>query len=354
MKSLPKPTHLEIAIDEWKTAQCKLEGVKVSFSWRGDIDEPTVAALVASLPPDPDFVPITLADGRIEWAPGAWKYLRFGKGPPILEAAKHNYEGWAGKGPSSPGARAAQSAEKFTDMIRSFVPDFDNYDKRQQIDYIIRTQNKLAAVRASVEDLVNHLKHATPDRYKAVPRLKDPRAKIKAAVFSDMLKSTRRAGQLLEIAIPPKDEDRHENQTVRKMAKIGRGLLHNYYGVLEYGAIIDRTRKYHQWWKWLNSIEDPREQVYVLLAEAHGTSPELEKRQAAEDGFAEKLGDWVAVVERRLEASETCDRSEDPAEEEDARQTANRLVYQQVNIEETDARFRTALSVLEAPPPSLA
>ena|SRR5918998_6680149 len=102
MKSLPKPTHLEIAIDEWKTAQCKLEGVKVRCSWRGDIDEPTVAALVASLPPDPDFVPITLADGRIEWAPAAWKSLRFGKGTPILEAAKHNYEGWAGKGPFSP------------------------------------------------------------------------------------------------------------------------------------------------------------------------------------------------------------------------------------------------------------
>ena len=356
MKSLSETAYLEIKVDEWKTAQCKVEGINVRLSWGDDIDEPTVAALVASLPPDPDFVPITLAGGRIEWAPAGWKGLRLGKGSPILEAAKLNYDFWAGKGPLSPGARAARSAERFTDMIRPFVPDFDNYDKRQQTDYIIRTQEKIAAVRESVEDLVKHLKYATPDKYKAVPPLKEPVLKVRAAVFSDMLKSTRQAAEILGVPSTKTDKIKHENGRVKTRAKLGRALLHDFYGKSEYEVMIGRMQQYHRWWKWFDSIDDPRKQMYVLLAEVEGTSTEYEVLRATEDGFADKLEEWVGVVERRLSFSESSKQSDSPTETENARQLENQLWHRQKGIEQTDARFEKALSLasLEVPPPSIA
>src|SRR5215213_8074594 len=81
------------------------------------------------------------------------------------------------------------------------------------------------------------------------------------------------------------------------MAKLGRVLLHENYGRSEYEAMIVRMQRYHRWWKWFDSIEDPREQMYVLLAEAQGTSAKDEQLRAAEDGFADTLEEWVGVVE---------------------------------------------------------
>jgi hypothetical protein len=99
--------------------------------------------------------------------------------------------------------------------------------------------------------------------------------------------ATRRAGELLRV--PQRDKTRYENQRIRQMAKLGRALLHDYYGKTEYEAMIDRMQRYHRWWKRFDSIEDPREQMYVLIAEAQGTSTEYEELRAADDGFAKKL-----------------------------------------------------------------
>ena len=364
MASAGVPTRIEIEIDEWGTAQERIEGVIVQVTWRGARDDPTVAALLAALPSStvtiPGFphtslrrlVPIKLLDGRTELAPERWKILRFGKGRPIYEAARENFEAWSGGGSCLEGARKSEIGK----MTRRLVPGFDGYSVKDQIDFMKRTVKKVEAVERSVGGLVKHLEYAKPDTARAANPIKGPTAKVRAAVFSDILNSTQRAGELLGIPVPQKDHDRHENQTVRKRARLARALLHEYYGKSEYEAKIVRMRRYHRWWKRYDAIEDPREQMYVLLAEARGTSMDYEKRLASEDGFGEKLDEWVVVVERRLKADETYQRSEDPAEEEDARRAANQLRYQQQAIQQTDARFEMALSLaeLKAPPPSVA
>jgi hypothetical protein len=364
MESAAGPDRIEIEINEWEAAQERIEGVLVQVTWRGARDDPNVAALLAALPssivvipgfPDTSLrtlVPIKLLDGRTELAPESWKHLRFGKGRPIYEAARKNFEAWSGGGSFLEGARKSEVGR----MTRRLVPGFDDYPVTDQIDFMKRTVKKVETIERSIGDLINHLEYAKPDTAKAARPLKEPTGMVRAAVFSDMLNSTRRAGELLEVPVPRKDQDRHENQTVRKRAKLGRVLLHDYYGKSKYEEMIDRMRRYHRWWKRFDVIEDPTEQMYVLLAEARGTSADHEKRLASEDGFGEKLDAWVAVVERRLKADETYQRSEDPAEEEGARQAANQLWSQQQAIQQTDVRFEMALSLaeLKAPPPSVA
>jgi hypothetical protein len=362
MGSLAKPTHLEISIDEWQAAQEKVGAVNVRVSWRGARNDPILTAVFDGLPSSTLFVrgfpptsilelvPIKLLDGRVELAPKSWKSLRFGKGRPIYELARGDFEAWSGGCSFLNEARLSEIGK----LARRLVPGFDDYPVKAQIDFMGRTAKKVEAVRLSAGDLATHMEYATPHK-KAVPPIKNLQAKIRAAVFSDMMNSTHRAGELL--GVPNKDEGtRYENQLIRKRAELGRGLLYDYFGESEYAAIIECMQRYHRWWKWYGTIEDPKEQMYVLLAEAQGTSADHEKLRASADGFTEKLDEWVAVVERRLSAEKIYQRSDDPVAEENAQQLANQLWYQQKAIEETDARFKTALSLaeLEAPTPSIA
>ena len=331
-------------------------------SWRGARNDPILTAVFDGLPSSTLFVrgfpptnilelvPIKLLDGRVELAPKSWKSLRFGKGRPIYELARGDFEAWSGGCSFLNEARLSEIGK----LASRLVPGFDDYPVKAQIDFMGRTAKKVEAVRQSAGDLATHMEYATPHK-KAVPPIKNLQAKIRAAVFSDMMKSTRRAGELL--GVPNKDEGtRYENQLIRKRAELGRELLHNYYGESEYAAKIECMQRNHRWWKWYGTIGDPKEQMYVLLAEAQGTSADHEKLHASADGFTEKRDEWVAVVERRLSAEEIYQRRDDPAGEEYAQQLANQLWYQQKAIEETDARFKTALSLaeLEAPPPSIA
>src|SRR5215203_3322691 len=260
MKRLPKPVNLEIKIDEWQAAQGNIEAVRVGLSWRKARTDPTLEPLLAALPPTPGFVPIKLSDGRTEMAPRAWKGLRFGKGPPIYESARKHFEAWA----SDDYFERARNSTMVT-MIRRLIPNFDDYPKKAQIDFIERTQNKIDKVRKSVEDLVNHLEYAAPDKGKAIPPIKEPRLNVRAAVFSALM-GTRRAGELL--GVPHSDKPGYyENQAVRKMAAVGRRLLCDHYGSTQFDTKIERMQKYHEWLTWLNS-KAPKEQMYVLLAKA--------------------------------------------------------------------------------------
>jgi hypothetical protein len=222
MRSLPEPAHLEIGVNEWQVAQGKIDGVWVTVDWRGARHDPHLADLLETLP-STDFVPIRLADGRTKLALEGWKGIRFGKGPTIFESARRQYDYWAG----GPADRLAQDRERLTNMIRPYVPNFDDYSDEEQVDFIIRTQEKINAIRDSVEALIAHLEYASPDRRKSLPPLKRPRRNVQAAVFCDMMRSSRRAGELLGIPLPPSDEVRNENQTVRQMAKRGRELLYS-------------------------------------------------------------------------------------------------------------------------------
>lgn len=351
MKSLPRPARLEIEIDEWQAAQEKAEAVSAYFTWRGAREDPIITALFAGLPSGGSLVRINLLDGRTELAPRAWKGLRFGKGPPIYESARVNFEAWSGGRSFLEEARRSEIGK----LIRRLVPDFDSYTHKEQVDFMDRTQNRIEAVWQSAEDLANHLEYARPDTAKAVVPLKEPALKVMAAVFSDMLKSTPRAAEILGVPSTKTDRTKGENGTVKTRAKLGRELLHDYYGKSAYEAMIERMQRYHRWWKWFSSIEDPKEQMYILLAEAHGTSAELEKRRGDKDGFAEKLDEWVTVVESRLEAQEMSFEGGDRDQGEGAKREARRLWAEQTRIEELDARFGTALtfSALKTPPPSI-
>jgi hypothetical protein len=239
-------------------------------------------------------------------------------------------------------------------MIRRYVPDFDEYSDKEQVDFIIRTQEKIDAVRDSVEALIAHLEYAAPDKRKSLPPLKNPGRNVQAAVFSDVLGSTRRAGELLGIPLPPSDEVRNENQTVRTMAKLGRELLCRYFGEAEWKTKVERMREYWRWWEQFNSLDDPKEQIYALLAKACGTSPEHKRLSAEKDGFDRKLDEWIALVESRLELEETLDQWEHHnkgnAEWTSVESKRRSIQAEQFRIQETDERFAKALSVFDAPP----
>jgi hypothetical protein len=239
-------------------------------------------------------------------------------------------------------------------MIRPYVPNFDDYTEEEQVDFIIRTQNKVNAIHDSVEALNAHLEYAAPDKRKAFPPLKNPRRNVQAAVFCDVICSSRRAGELLGIPLPPSDEVRHENETVRMMAKPGRELLCSYFGEAEWKTKVERMREYWRWWEQFNSLDDPKEQIYALLAKACGTLPEHERLYAEKDNFDRKLDEWITVVESRLKLEETLDQWEDhnkgDAEWIGVESKRRGIQAEQFRIQEADERFDKAFSVFDAYP----
>ena len=350
MSSLPGPTHLEIRVDEWQVAQEKANAVEVEIRWRGVREDSALAELLAALPPRAGLVPISLVDGRTELAPKEWKGIRFGGGPPIFESARHHYDAWAG----GPQDHLATTRKGLTDMIQRYIPNFDSYTDKEQVGFIIRTQEKINAIHDGVEALIAHLEYGAPDKRKPFPPLKNPRLNVRAAVFCDVLGSSKTAGELLGIPLPTTDQYRNENQTVRKMAVPGRELLHSYFGEAEWAAKVRRMREYHQWWQQFKSLDDSKEQIYFLLAKARGTSPDQERLSAKTDGFDRKLDEWVAVVESRFELEETLDQweaqSTGNAEWTNTEMERRSIQDEQFRIQATDDRFDMALSMFDSLP----
>jgi hypothetical protein len=347
MGSLPKPTHLEIRIDEWKVAQQNIDAVDVEIEWRGARKDSALAELLAALPPRNDFVPIRLADGRTELAYEAWKGIRFGKGRPIFELARHDYESWAG----GPADSLAQAWKRLTEMIRPYIPNFDDYTDKEQVDFLIRTQEKINAIGDSVEALVTHLEYATPDRA-PFPLRKNPLLYVQAAVFSDVISNSCRVGELLGIPPTPSDTVRNQNQNVRTKAKWGREFLHSYFGEEEWKIKVERMREYRRWWAWYETL-DNKDGFYALLAKARKTPLKHERLAAEKDGFDRKLDKWIALVEARLEIEEVQDKNkynDDFAWPGTIETERRRILDEQFRIQEADERFGEAFSVFKAPP----
>ena len=354
MKNLPRPVRLEIEIDEWQAAQKKVDAVQILVVWRDARKDPALEALLSEMPVAEKFVPIELVGGRTELAPEEWKHLRFGKGPPIFESARTHFDAW-GK-VWMDGSPLTHARKYATDLILRYVPNFHDLSDKEQIDLLIRTQEKLNKVRDSAEDLIQHLEYATPKNKKATAPLKNPSHNVRAAVFMDVMGSSRRAGELLGVPLPTSDKDRHENQTVRQRAKLGRELLHQHFGKAGWEAMAARIREHLGWWDYFNAIEGEKEQVYALVAKARGTSAADERRRAEGDGFSALLDEWIPIVERRLEAEAVHDKLRDQHEGiteqlEDARLAVNRAVDKQFAFQEIDERFRVAFSVFKSPPP---
>ncbi len=169
-------------------------------------------------------------------------------------------------------------------------------------------------------------------------------------MFSEVMGSTRRAGELLEVPLPKSDEARNENQTVRKMANRGRQLLRECFDDAEWRVKVERMRGYREWWEWYESLVDPKEQVYALLAKARGTSAEHERALAEEDGFDATLKEWGTIAERHLNVHEAFGASNDHAELDNLSREGARLLHLQESIEERDKRFVEAFSVFGTPP----
>ena len=349
MRDLPSPSRLEIRIDEWQVARGNPDAIGVVIDWRQARGDSALAELLAALPPRATFVPMKVVGGRTKLVPAGWKSLRFGGGSPIFEAARLDYEAWAQGQRWAKVPSVGRAPQYLTGMIRRHVPNFDDYTEKQQIDFIVRTQDKIDEIRDSVEALIIHLEYSAPDKHKALPPLKEQLRDIKAAVFMEVIGS-RRAGELLGIDLPKSDESRNENQTVRKMADRGRQLLHGYFGEIEWKNKVERIRESHQWWERWESLDDPKEQIYALLAKARGTSSEYERLSAEEDGFNKLLEDWIAAAEQHQYAMETSDRSENRAERDEASRAARRSLDERVSIQERDERFDQAFSVLDKPP----
>jgi hypothetical protein len=207
-------------------------------------------------------------------------------------------------------------------------------------------------IRDSVEDLLLHLEYATPGGKKASPPLRNPLENVRAAVFSDVMNSSKRAGELLGIPLPSGDAVRNENQTVRKRAELGRKLLHYYSGEAEWNTKLARMREYRRWWVWYESLNN-KDGFYALLAKARKTSLEHEKLAAEKDGFDRKVDEWIALVETRIEIEEIQDQNKynDDFAWPGAIEGERRSIQdEQFRIQESDERFEQALSVFDAPP----
>ena len=345
---MPEPAQIELRIDEWLVVQANIDSIQVEITWRRVNAAPGLTKLLAEVPPRADLVRIRLPDGRTDVVPEPWKHVRIGGDPPVFKRAQQNWEGW-GQDQWSRGYRA-KARRELTDMIRRYVPNFDDYTDERQVDFIIRTQEKINKVWDSVGELIVHLEYAGPDKAKPLPPLKDPCHDVRAAVFTDMLRSTRRAGKLLSIPHPPSDEARHENQTVRNAANRGRELLVYYFGEAEWNAKVERMREYRRWWEYLESIDDSKEQFYEMLAKAYGTSFEHERLRAEGDGFDKKLEEWVTAYEQKENAMEALWKTNDDVEHEEAKRAEARAWHRMQSLESSDERFDAGLSLFDKPP----
>jgi hypothetical protein len=163
----------------------------------------------------------------------------------------------------------------------------------------------------------NYLWYSKPNKNKAVAPTKDPQRDVRASVLQDIFDlSTLRIGEALGFKAPSDlDKSRkHENAAVRAAAQRGRELLHQYFGVDGWRQKVERVRANRVLW---HELEDqPKAQVYYLLAECHGTSIEEEDKLSSRDGFDKLFEEWIAALMH------------------DDMQTAGRIVHKDPRFEE--------------------
>jgi len=184
-------------------------------------------------------------------------------------------------------------------LIRQYQPDFDYSNSAEEARLLLHTLERINQVRESVRDLQNYLWYSKPNKNKAVAPIKDPQRDVRAAVLQDIFDlSTLRIGEVLGFNAPS-DLDmlrKHENAAVRAAAQRGRELLRYYFGVDGWRQKVERVRAHRARW---HELEDqPKGQVYYLLAGCHGTSIEEEENQSSQDGFDQLLEEWIAASMR--------------------------------------------------------
>jgi len=291
MKSLPKPTHLEIRLDEPRVARGSVDerSVRVKLKWRERQGYSSIVAALKGLPKATDLTLLKRADGGVELVLDAWKKMRLG-------AAKESFFEWARRTPGGLGpVRTVEQASKYAmRLIRQHRSDFDSFTPEEQTEFLLDTVKRVNEVARSLERLVNHLEYAEPGR-KAVPPLKNPERDVRAAILKDVHGwSTLRIGEKLGVPPPASDANKGYNETVGNMIKRGHPLLEQHFGAQGWDTKVEQMRGERKHWESMG----PKQQFYTLVAEERGTFPEEEERAAVEDGFDKTLDNWIRAWEQ--------------------------------------------------------
>lgn len=234
-----------------------------------------------------DVVKLRRADGEIELIPASWGRVRMG-GILLRELARKT-PGGIGRGPN---------VEAVTEYVREeFGEAFDAWSPEDQADVVLRTIPSLNAVSKALSRLDMQKAWAAPNRSKAVPTLKRPGRDVMAAILKEVHGlSTLRIGKELGMPAQANSRDKGENQAVRKAAEQGRDLLEGFFGADEWGAMVRRMQAGRERW---NGLDDqPKKQLYILVAEYRATDAEQEERLARTDGFDGKLDEFMAAWEQ--------------------------------------------------------
>jgi hypothetical protein len=183
-----------------------------------------------------------------------------------------------------------------SNIIRQYQPDFDYSRSEEEANLLLSTLERINRVRESVEDLQNYLWYSGAKKRKAVPPVRDPQRDVQAAILQDVFDlNTFRIGEILLFDAPSELEKQRKRElaAVRVAAQRGRELLHYHFGVEGWEAKVERIRALRALWFELD--DQPKKQVYYLLAERRGTSLEEEEAAATRDGFDQLLEEWISA-----------------------------------------------------------
>jgi hypothetical protein len=293
MESVPKPAYLNIWLNEERIARfgdVDFLTLRVRIGWRQPQQVPTILSTLSDIPEAPSdhrFEVLRQTDGKYTLIPEGYGRFRFGKGPLFIDLAR--------QGDYVP---FAEYLEYGNNMIKKYQPDFDYTQSEEQAYILLGTLKRLNEVREKLQGLREYLWYARPHKTeKAMPPVKEPERDIRAAVLQDVIgMSTRDIGDTLGFK-PPKDSQiKRENAAVRAAAQRGRQLLEHYFGADGWRQKVEWMREERT--RWLAMEDQPKKQIYYLLAEYRGTSLAEEEKVGQQDGFDHLLEEWIAALER--------------------------------------------------------
>jgi hypothetical protein len=292
MENVPKPTYLDIWLNEKRIARfgdLDVLTLRVRIEWRQPQQVPTVLSSLSEIPEAPTdhrFEVLRQNDGKYTLIPESYGQFRFGKGPLFINLVR--------QGDHIP---FAEYLEYGNNIIRQYQPDFDYTQSEEQAHFLLLTLERLNEVREKLQSFREYLRHARPNKTRAVAPVKEPERDIRAAILRDIINmSARDIGDTLGFK-PPKDlHIKRENAAVRAAAGRGRQLLEYYFGVDGWRQKVERMREERA--RWLAMENEPKKQIYYLLAEYHGSSLAEEEKVGRQDGFDHLLEEWIAALER--------------------------------------------------------
>jgi hypothetical protein len=298
MESVPKPDYLNIVFDPKRTARRPPEQLEVfvAIRWRVEKDVPGIIAVLSEIPEAPrgyDFKVVKRGDGTFTLEPDEWQEPKLTTLSSLFELARQGNVAFG----------YSEYLEYGSNLIKQYQPSFDYSRSEEEAHLLVHTLERVGRARESLEALRNYLWYSRPNKSKAIPPVKEPERDIKTAILQDVWRMN-----TLDIAEtlgfervwkdPPKpwtlsDKKKRENATVRAAAERGRELLQHFYGVKGWQKVAARMRAERR--QWLELEDQPKKQIYYLLAEARHSSMEEEERAGIQDGFDQLLEHWIAA-----------------------------------------------------------